>query len=84
MSHVFELTDEQYEIINAAAERSGRTPEDLFLAWTLEEEARYHQAHPTYYETDEWLRHLGVSEEEVEASKERVRREHEMPCDADA
>lgn len=84
MSHVFELTNEQYEIIKEAAERSGRTPEDLFLAWTQEEETHYHQAHPTYYETDEWLRHLGVSEEEIEASKERVRREHETPYDADA
>jgi hypothetical protein len=84
MSHVFELTDEQYEIVKEAAERSGRTPEDLFLAWALEEETRYRQAHPTYHETDEWLRHLGVSEEEIEVSKERVRREHEMPYDADA
>jgi hypothetical protein len=84
MSHVFELTDEQYEIVNEAAERSGRTPENLFLAWALEEETRYRQAHPTYYETDVWLRHLGVSEEEVEASQERVCREHETPYDADA
>jgi hypothetical protein len=84
MSHVIELTDEMYEIAKEAAERSGRTPEDLFLAWALEEESRYRRANPTYYETDEWLRHLGVSEEEVEASKERVRREHEMPCEADA
>ncbi len=38
MSHVFELTDEQYEIIEEVAERAGRTPEDLFLAWALEEE----------------------------------------------
>ena len=37
------------------------------------------RSHPTYRETDEWLRHLGVSEEDIEASKERVRQEHEMP-----
>jgi len=80
----WELSDEQYKIVKEAAERSGRTPEDLFLAWALEEEARYRQAHPTYYETDEWLRRLGVSEEEVEASKESVRRERETPYDADA
>ena len=84
MSHVFELSDEQYEIIQEAAARAGRTPEDLFLAWTLEEETRHRTAHPTYRETDEWLRHLGVSEEDIEASKERVRQEHEMPYDADA
>ncbi len=81
MSHRFELTDEQYDIIKEAADRAGRTPEDLFLAWALEEEPRYRQAHPAYYETDEWLRHLGVSDEDIESSKERVRQERETPYD---
>lgn len=84
MSHVFELTDEQYRIIKEHAEREGRTPEDLFLAWTMEEEARYRLAHPTRYDTDDWFRHLGVSDEQIEASKRRVREQREMPYDADA
>lgn len=84
MSHVFELTDEQYQIIKDIAESEGRTPEDLFLAWAMEEETRYRQAHPTHYETTEWLRHLGVSDEEIAASEQRVRNEREMPHDADA
>lgn len=84
MSHVFELTDEQYRIIKEHAESEGRTPEELFLAWTMEEETRYRQAHPTHYETDDWLRHLGVSEEDIEASRQRVRQQREMPYDADA
>ena len=84
MSHAFALTDEQYKIIEEAAERAGRTPEDLFLAWALEEETHYRTAHPTYRETDEWLQHLDVSEEDIEASKERMRQEYEMPHDADA
>lgn len=88
MSHVFELTDEQYRMIRDVAEREGRTPEDLFLAWAMEEEGRYRQAHPTYYETDyetdDWLRHLGMSDEQIEASKQRVRLGQEMPYDADA
>ena len=84
MSHSFEMTDEQCDIIREAADRAGRTPEDLFLEWALNEEARYRRAHPVYYETDEWLRHLGVSDEDIESSKERVRQEREMPYDADA
>lgn len=84
MSHVFELTDEQYQMIKGVAENEGRTPEDLFLAWAMEEEGRYRRAHPTYYETNDWLRHLGVSDEQIEASKQRVRQEREMPYDADA
>lgn len=84
MSHLFSLTDEQYKVIKDVADRLGQTPEDLFVAWTIEEESRYRQAHPTYYETDEWLRHLGASADEIAASKERVRQEREMPYDADA
>ncbi len=82
MSHIFELTDEQYAIIQKAAQAAGRTPQDLFLAWAMDEEARERRAHPTYYETDDWLRHLGVSEEEIEASNRRVRDAAEMPYDA--
>ncbi|MGH2487298.1 MAG: hypothetical protein ACRDHE_14920, partial [Ktedonobacterales bacterium] len=84
MSHVFELSDEQYQRIKEVAETEGRTPEDLFLAWAMEEETRYRQAHPTFYATDDWLRRLGVSDEQREASKQRVREEREMPYDADS
>lgn len=83
MSHIFTLDDEQYRIIKASADATGRSPEELFLAWAMEEEARYRRAHSTQYETDDWLRHLGVSEEEIEASKRRVRDEAEMSYDAD-
>ncbi len=84
MSHIFELTDEQYEVIQKAAAAAGRTPQDLFLAWAMEEESRLRHARPTYRGTDEWLRYLGVSDEEIEASKRRVRDEAEMPYDADS
>ena len=75
MSHAFTLTDEQYSIIKAAADASGRTPEDLFLAWTMAEEMRYRLAHPTYYETDTWLRHLGVSDERIEQANQTAAQE---------
>lgn len=82
MSHIFELTDEQYQIVQKTAAAAGRTPQDLFLAWVMDEESRVRRTRPTYYQTDECLRHLGVSEEEIEASKRRVRDEAEMPYDA--
>ncbi|HEY7092186.1 MAG TPA: hypothetical protein VH393_03345 [Ktedonobacterales bacterium] len=31
----------------------------------MEEEGRYRRAHPTYYTTHQWMRHLGVNEEEI-------------------
>lgn len=82
MGHTFTLNDEQYQIIKAAADASGRTPEDLFLAWAMDEEARYRLAHPTYYETDEWLRHLGVSEERIERATQAVAQDDASDADA--
>jgi hypothetical protein len=82
MSHVLELTEEQYKIIKAVADASGRTPEDLFLAWTMEEETRYRLEHPTHYETDEWLRHLGVSEDRIQRLNEEVVKEDAADADS--
>lgn len=65
MNHVFELSDEHYEMVRRLAEAEGRTPEDLFLAWTSEVEDRYRREHPTYYETNAWLRHLGATDEQI-------------------
>jgi diketogulonate reductase-like aldo/keto reductase len=66
MSKSLELTGEQYSIISEIAKSEGQTPEELFLRWAMDEETRYRQAHPTHYETDDWLRHLGVSEERIQ------------------
>ena len=84
MAHVFELSEEQFKIIKEVAEEEGRTPEDLFLAWTMDEEIRYRRAHPTHYETDDWMRHLGVSDERIERIKQEVRAEAERPHDVNA
>lgn len=83
MAHQFELTDEQYRIIKEIAEAEGSTPEDLFLAWTLEEETRYRQSHTAYYETDEWLRHLGISDERIQQVNVQLANDEAAP-DADA
>jgi hypothetical protein len=82
MSHVVELSDEQYGTITRAAVTRGTTP-DAVLAQPIEGLREPH-TQPRYYETDEWFRHLGMSDEEIEASKRRVRDEAEMPYGADA
>jgi hypothetical protein len=84
MSHVFTLSDEQYQIVKAAADAAGRTPEELFLAWAMEEETQYRNAHPTYFETDDWLRHLGVSEERIQRVNAALAANDENGPDADA
>ncbi|HEY7984437.1 MAG TPA: hypothetical protein VID73_09725 [Ktedonobacterales bacterium] len=84
MSKALELSDEQYALMKQIGDETGRTPEEMLLAWALDEETRHRLAHPTYYQTDDWLRHLGVSDEEIEASRQRVRAAAELPHDADA
>ncbi len=76
MSHIIELTDEQYQKLSQAAETEGATPAAV-LARLIEslrdpiQELRYHQ-------TDEWLRRLGWSDEEISDI------EREAEADADA
>lgn len=82
MSHVLELTDEQYALMKKIGDETGRTPEEMLLAWTMEEEGRYRRAHPTYYETDDWLRHLGVSEERIQRLNEEVAMEDASDADS--
>lgn len=82
MSRVLEISDEQYEAIAQAASARGESVEALLAEWV--EMLRARPTRPRYQETDDWLRHLGVSEEEIEASKRRVRDEAEIPYDADA
>jgi hypothetical protein len=82
MSYVLELSDEQYALMKKIGDETGRTPEEMLLAWTMEEESRYRRAHPTYYETDDWLRHLGVSEERIQRLNEEVAKEDASDADS--
>lgn len=82
MGRVLEVTDEQYQTLIPVAETRGQTPEQVLADWL--EELRDRDREPRHYETDEWLRHLGVSEEEIASSKRRVRDEAEQRYDADA
>jgi hypothetical protein len=73
MSKVITLTNEQYAIISQAAQAAGQS-EDEFLA-RLIDELRDPTLQPRYYETDEWMRHLGVSEERITHIQEAVEAE---------
>jgi hypothetical protein len=87
MSHVLELTDEQYETFSRAAAARGQTPAEMFAAWI--EELRDPLTQPRYYETDDWMRHLGVSEERIrrinaQAEAEEAEGAGAVNADADA
>ncbi len=78
MGHVIDLTDEQYETLRKVAEARGQTPDAVIAAWL--EEARERDHVPRYYETEDWFRHLGLSEAQI-AESARIAAEDD---DADA
>lgn len=82
MSHAIELSDEQFDAITQAAATRGVTPQALLAQ--LIENLRNPHTQPNHYDLEDWFRHLGMSDEEIEASRRRVRDEAEMPYDADA
>jgi hypothetical protein len=67
MSKVIELTDEQYRTLAQAAATRGQTPDALLAEWI--EELRDRDRDPRYYETDDWFRHLGATEEQIAEAK---------------
>jgi diketogulonate reductase-like aldo/keto reductase len=86
MGQMLALADEQYAYLKKIAAETGRTPEELLLAWAMEEEGRYRRTHPTYYETQAWMRHLGASDEEIARIEEEMQAEEaaKNAPDADA
>ena len=79
MSKMIELTDAQYAALESAASSKGRSPNDILaeLIAGLEEQA----GKPVYYATDDWFRHLGVSDDIIEQVKRAVREEAETDAD---
>lgn len=76
MSHSIELTDEQYQKLSQAAEIEGATPAAVLAR--LIESLRDPIKDPHYRQTDEWLQHLGWSDEEISD----IEREAEAGADA--
>jgi hypothetical protein len=70
MSKVITLTNEQYAVISHAAQAAGQSEEELLAQ--LIEALRDPMTQPRYFETDEWMRHLGVSEERITRIHEEV------------
>lgn len=62
MSHVLELTDEQYNAIAAAAAKTGETPQGLLARMA---QALTEAEGTVYYTDDEFLRALGADDTEL-------------------
>jgi hypothetical protein len=71
MSKIIELTDEQYAAISSAAKERGQSP--AMLIAEVAEELRDPERVPRYFETEDWFRHLGATEEQI-AEARRIAR----------
>jgi hypothetical protein len=80
MSKIIELTDEQYAAISSAAKERGQSP--AMLIAEVAEELRDPERAPRYFETEDWFRHLGMTDAEIIEVREEVRQEAESSADA--
>jgi len=82
MSKVIELSDEQYRAIERAATSQGQTPGALLAQWI--DELRDTRVASHYYETEDWFRHLGATEEQIAESARLAKEESDSGANAHA
>ena len=68
MSHSVALSDAAFETLRAIATRDGVTPEAAIERLIAAASA----SNGPYYETEDWFRHLGMSEDEIREARERA------------
>jgi len=68
MTHVIELTDEQYEAIESVAQEQGVTPQ-VYMEMLVES---IQKPKRVYADLDDFFRSLGASEEEIAQSQQGV------------
>lgn len=89
MRHSVELSDEVYDILVRLAQERGQTPQALIEAWVTElkqagrTSPRDPRTEPRYYTTEEWFRHLGISDERIQHIKDKAAHDTDAG-DADA
>jgi hypothetical protein len=86
MRHTIEITEEAYQALLALAREQGNTPDAVVEAWATQHalaqtsKARDPRVDPHYYTTDEWFRHLGMTDEQIRRAEDDA----EAADDADA
>lgn len=73
MTKVIELSDEEFETLLRAAQARGETPQRLVVSFV--EGLRDPYTQPRYYETDDYLRRLGASDEEIDELNREIAEE---------
>ncbi len=66
MTHTLTISDDLYERLLSLAQEQGQTPEDLIAALiTQAEQQRFRPADYLSYSDEEWMRLLGMSDEDI-------------------
>lgn len=81
MSEMIELSEEHYQSLARAAMARGQTPQTL-LAQMID--ALPAPSTRCVYETEDWFRHLGATEEQITESARLAREERDKMARADA
>lgn len=86
MSRAIELSDETYRRLEELATEWGQSPVEVIEKLIAGAEAfgtgRHYYAGHHYYELDDWMRHLGMSEDKITEIKAAVEAEDTAEADA--
>ena len=81
MSEMIEISEEHYRVLESAARALGQTPQTL-LAHMID--SLTVSGTRRVYETEDWFRHLGATEEQIAESARLEREERHEWVRADA
>jgi hypothetical protein len=70
VSQTLQISDAAYRLLQELAAQQGQSPEALVEALIASARTGHR-----YYETDDWFRHLGVSEERIRRAREQADRD---------
>jgi hypothetical protein len=70
VSQLVRISDTAYQLLQELAAQQGQSPETLMEALITSARTGHH-----YYETEDWFRHLGVSEERIRRAREQADRD---------
>ncbi len=80
MSHAISISDEVYQRLRRLASQQEQSPEAVVERLITGAEAA--SSGRRYYDTDEWLRHLGITDEQIAEIDAEI--DAEEASDADA
>jgi hypothetical protein len=80
MGHTIHISDDIYQMLEKLAAQQGQPPETVVEGLITAADATSMDHH--YYELDDWLHHLGVTDEEIAEADAELDAEAQAHADA--